>query len=225
MKSVLTFINNKIVLLLATLLIVLSSCKKEFLSANGNMTTETRNPGVFTKLHNSGSTPVHIVYGDAYKVEVKGSSNLIPYFRTSVSNGKLEVGYQRASVRHDDIEVTVTMPTIALISLSGSSNVDLSGSFPRIDFLNVDISGSASVEMRSNGTANNVDIDISGSGSVNLEKLSSKNAEASISGSGDARIAVQEKLKASISGSGKVYYTGSPLVDSHISGSGKLIKF
>lgn len=225
MKYVLTFINSKTCLLLATIAIFLSSCKKDFLSANGNMTTETRNPGIFTKLHTSGSTPVHVVYGNEYKVEVRGSTNLIPYFKTSVSNGKLEVGYERASVRQDDVEVMVTMPTIALISLSGSSKVDLNGNFPQIDFLDVDISGSAEVMMKSNAAANQVAVAISGSGLVNLEKLLAKNAEVEISGSGDARIAVQDRLKASMSGSGNVYYTGSPLVDSRSSGSGKLIKF
>ncbi len=225
MKTVLTFINKKTLLWLATFLLLLGSCKKDNLTANGNMTTETRDLKAFASLHNSGSTHVHIVYGNTYKVELKGSSNLIPYFKTTVSNGKLEVGYERASVRHDDVEVTVTMPTVGRISLSGSSRVDLHGAFPLIDFLSVDISGSAVVLLKEAVAANSVTIDISGSGSVDFEKLNCKNAEASLSGSGDARLTVQDKLKANISGSGKVYYTGNPIIEAHVSGSGKVIKF
>ncbi len=225
MKSVLTFINTKGLLWLATFSILLGSCKKDNLTANGNMTAVTRDLAVFASLHNSGSTPVHIVYGSTYKVELKGSSNLIPYFKTTVSNGKLEVGYERASVRHDDVEVTVTMPTVSRISLSGNSRVDLSGAFPLIDFLSVDISGSAVVLMKEAAAANKVDIDISGSGSVDFEKLNCQNAKVSLSGSGDARVTVQDKLKANISGNGKVYYAGNPVVEANVSGSGKVIKF
>lgn len=225
MKMVLTFINRKTVLGLATIMFFLGSCKKDNLTANGDMTTVTRNLAAFASLHSSGSTPIHIVYGNTYKVEVKGSSNLIPYFKTVVSNGKLEVGYERASVRHDDVEVTVTMPTVSRISLSGSSQVDLGGNFPLIDFLNVDISGSAVVLLKESAAANNVTIDISGSGSVDFEKLSCKNVEASLSGNGNARLTVRDKLKASVSGSGIVYYAGNPVVEAHVSGTGKVIKF
>lgn len=225
MEFILTFINMKKLLLLATISLVFISCKKESLTANGNMTTETRTLAAFTSLHNSGSTAVHVNYGNEYKVELRGSSNLIPYFKTTVSNGMLEVGYERVSVNHDDIEVIVTMPTLGHISLSGSSKVDINGVFPVFDFLKIDISGSGGVWMKTPNTANNVAIDISGSGIADLEKLTSKNAEASISGSGDTRIVVQERLKASISGSGQVYYSGNPIVDARISGSGKVIKF
>lgn len=209
----------------ATIFLLFISCKKDRLTANGDMKTETRNPGTFTGVRSSGSNAIHISYGNECKVELKGSSNLIPYFKTEVVGSRLELSYKNASVWRDDLEIYVTLPIIKSINLSGSSEVDVNGNFPLLAFLNVDISGSGEVKVTNAMTADEIDVTVSGSGEVDLERLSSRFADASISGSGDVRVKVTERLKASISGSGKVYYTGNPVVQSNISGSGKLIKF
>ena len=215
----------KALITIATIFLLFASCKKDRLTANGDMKTETRNLGTFTGVRASGSNDIHISYGSQYKVELRGSSNLIPYFKTNVVNNKLVLNYGNASVWRDDLEVYVTLPMLKNINLSGSSEVDVNGNFPLINFFNVDISGSGEVKVNNFLAAEELDITVSGSGSADLEKLNSKRADASISGSGDVRVRVEDRLKASISGSGKVYYTGSPVVESNISGSGKLIKF
>ena len=56
---------------------VLFSCRKEWVNANGQQTAEVRVPGEFTHIHTSGGTPVFIRYAAECKVEIKGSSNLI----------------------------------------------------------------------------------------------------------------------------------------------------
>lgn len=205
-------------------LVIFSACEKDRLTANGNLNSETRNLGTFIGVHTSGSSPIHITYGNAYKVVVKGSSNLIPYFESSVVNGKLYLNYGHVNVKQDDIEVMVTMPLVNQISLSGSAKIDIAGNFPLLDFIDVSVSGSGDVSLTSNMESSRAHIDISGSGSVNFQRLSTARADISISGSGSTHLMVNEKLIASISGSGKIYYTGNPLVESHISGSGKVIK-
>lgn len=215
----------KALITLATLFLLLVSCKKDRLTANGDMKTERRNPGMFTGVSASGSNAIHISYGEEYKVELKGSSNLIPYFSTKVVGGTLNLNYERASVSRDDLVIYVTLPLLKNISLSGSAEVEVKGSFPLINLFQVDVSGSGEVEVKDPMQANNINISVSGSGEVDLEKLGARFVTTDISGSGDVRVKVEERLKASISGSGKVYYTGSPVVESNISGSGKLIKF
>jgi hypothetical protein len=216
---------KRIINLSLILLVLFASCKKEKLTANGNIISETRNLTAFTGVQTSGSSPIHIVYGNEYKVVIKGSGNLIPSFESNIIGSKLHLNFKNVNVGHNDIEVTVTMPTLKSISLSGSAKIDVTGNFPLIDFMNISLSGSGEIAVKNILTATEVDIEISGSGLVNFEKLLASYADISISGSGDARISAIDKLIASISGSGKVYYTGNPTVDSHISGSGKVIKF
>jgi len=206
------------------LVLLFTSCSKDRLTANGDGTITTRQLSNFTGIRSSGANPITVNYGDEFKVELKGSSNLIPYFKTEVVNSKVYLNYENASVHKDDIEITVTLPVLKSISLSGSGKVIIDGDFPLIDFFNIDVSGSGKLLLTNHLNADDLDITISGSGEIVLDKLAAKRADISISGSGDARLKVQNDLKANISGSGKVYYLGNPIVTSRISGSGKIIQ-
>lgn len=201
-----------------------SACKKERLTANGNIISETRNLGQFNGVSSSGATPVEIRYGTEYSIVIKGSSNIVPHYNTRIVNSLLHIGFENVNVRRDDIEVILTMPMVKKISLSGSTEVEIKGNFPSVTNFDVYISGSGEVEIENEMQAKNVNVEISGSGEVDFEKMTTKNAEANISGSGIMKIQVQDRLKAKISGSGKVYYRGNPTVQQDISGSGKLIK-
>jgi hypothetical protein len=202
----------------------LTGCSKDKLTASGDKITEDRQPGTFTGVSTSGSTPVHLSYGTDFKVTLKGSNNLIPYFKTKVSSGVLFLNYEKASVQHDDIEVFITLPMINSVSISGDSEVDLAGQFPTIENLKVSISGSGEIMATENLTAKQLNIDISGSGDAELGKLSTKKADIDLSGSGKVKLSVEEVLKVRISGSGEVRYLGNPEIDQKISGFGKLIK-
>lgn len=206
-------------------IINLSACKKDRLTANGNIISETRGLGQFTGVSSSGATPVEIKYGTEYSIEIKGSSNIVPHYITRVVNNILYIGFENANVRRDDIEVVLTMPTIRKIELSGSTKAAIKDTFPNVANFEVSISGSGNVKLENPMQAENVDVEISGSGEVDFEKMNTKKAEVDISGSGNVKIQVEDRLKAKISGSGKVYYRGNPVVQQDISGSGKVIKF
>ncbi|NQX38531.1 Putative auto-transporter adhesin, head GIN domain [Pedobacter steynii] len=205
--------------------IVLMSCTKEKLTASGDKITETRTPGNFNGVNISGSKTIYVNYGTEYKVEIKGSKNLIPFFKTSIINDVLYLSYEKVNVLHDDLEVLVTLPQIKNAALSGSGKILISGDFRLTDKLKTSASGSGEIRVDTPFEVNDLLVNISGSGKINLEKIVAKDADVDISGSGDARISITEELKARISGSGKLYYTGNPEIDSKISGSGKLIKF
>ncbi|MDR6782508.1 hypothetical protein ABIE26_001004 [Pedobacter africanus] len=200
-------------------------CSKDRLTASGDKTTETRTPGEFTGINTSGSNTIYISYGTEFKVELRGSNNLIPYFKTNVINKTLYLGYENASIQHDDVEAYVTLPDLRKASLSGSGKITIQGTFPSSDELKVSISGSGNITAQDAFDADQVLVNISGSGKADLQQINAQKAEVDISGSGDVRVKVQNKLKARISGSGKVYYTGSPEVDADVSGSGKVVKF
>ena len=212
-------------LFIAIISLFFFSCTKERLVADGNIITQVRNPGTFSGVHSSGSNPIKIIYGSEYKVEIKGSGNLIPRYKTTIHNGTLNLGYEFVNVHRDDIEVLVTMPEIKNVSMSGSGKLDISGDFPDQSLFRLTISGSSKTNINDIFLAQEVNVNISGSGDANLEKILSERADVKISGSGDVRLSVLNNLNVTISGSGKVYYTGNAIVDSRISGSGRVIKF
>lgn len=206
------------------LCLFLFSCKKERINANGNKITDVRHPGTFHHVHTSGSTPVFISYGTDYKVELKGSENLIGRYKTTVSGDELALGYEHLQLGNDDLKIYVTLPLLEKITLSGSAKFEINGTFPQQTSFSADISGSGNIELLGVMKADNTKINISGSGDAVFKNLVSKNAVLSISGNGDIRNSVTENLKAGISGSGNIYYTGNPVIDSGISGTGRVIK-
>ena len=214
----------KQLIIIVTLFFLFTSCAKDRLTANGESITTTRELSNFTTINSSGAHPIHIKYGTDFKVVLKGSNNLLPYFKTEVSNNKLYLGYENANIQRDDVQVEITLPVLRSIDLSGSSKVNISGEFPTINLFNVDISGSATIQLTNHLATDDLHLTISGSGEMDLEKLTAKHANIHISGSGNARLKVRDEMKATISGSGKIYYLGNPIIDSRISGSGKIIK-
>ena len=204
--------------------ITMSSCAKDRIEANGHIITETRELRSFSGLNLSGSKRISVVYGSQFKVELKGSSNLISRYKSEVTGGILNVGYEnRVNVVDDDISVQVTLPEIEEVNLSGSGKINITG-FPDEDRLKVRISGSGKVTVEDSFNIDKVEVDISGSGDADLDEVKATEADIDISGSGSVRLGVENYLKARISGSGKVYYWGNAEVDSRISGSGKVIK-
>jgi hypothetical protein len=213
------------ILFIAIVSLLSISCTKDRLTGDGNIITEVRKPGNFTGVNSSGSTPITITYGTEYKVEIRGSANLIPRYKAEIHNGTINLGYEHVNIHNDDIEVFVTLPDLTKATMSGSGRLWIDGNFPAQDLFRLSISGSSNTTVRGSFSANEVNVDISGSGDANLENIQAKKGDVRISGSGDVRLNVQNTLKARISGSGKVYYKGNATVDSEISGSGQVIKF
>ena len=211
-------------LLYVILLAGVYGCSDGRIKGSGNRLSEERHPGSFDKVSTSGSNDVYIRYGDEYKVELKGSDNLIPYFSTRVQNGTLQLGYDRVNVYNDDIDVYLTMPVVKKVKQSGSSDIKISGNFNTQSSFAFESSGSGDIDVQDPFRAERVEIKVSGSSKADLKKIRSSEAEVIISGSAETYLNVEDALNVKISGSGKVYYKGSPAVSSKISGSGEVIK-
>ncbi len=205
--------------------LILSSCTKDRLRGNGDVITETRSTREFTSVRSSGSTRVHIQYGPEFRVELQGSSNLVPRFKTRVINGVMELGYDNIwNVHRDDIVVYLTMPEISGVSQSGSGRTTVAGAFPQVRSFRASLSGSGQLEIQNEIVCRYLSASLSGSGKVRLRNLVADEAEVKISGSGTAWVTALDLLKVRISGSGDVYYAGNPEIDEEISGSGDIRK-
>jgi hypothetical protein len=215
---------RKIIMFNFIAIFLITSCNKNRLTPNGRIVTETRDVNNFTGIITDAANIVRINYGSEFKIEVKGSSNLIPYFKSYVTNKELYLKFNGAIINRDDIEVFITMPDLKQISLNGPNKVYVNGVFKPNSSMYLELNGTGKISFADNNTVDFLNVSISGSADALLEKLKCKHADISISGSGMAHIAVDDYLKASISGDGKIYYTGSPVVNSQVSGSGLVIK-
>jgi hypothetical protein len=176
----------------------------------------------FTAVSASGSSNVHITQG-AFKVEVRGYNNLLPYYETKLVNNTLELGYKKnVNVKNDNIQVYITLPVLNGISLSGSGNIEADGNFGGNTNFDANITGSGNIDI-SAGSAQTFRSTIVGSGNIKALDFVADKAETSIDGSGNTEITATSQLKVKISGSGNVYYKGNPIITTNISGSGAVI--
>ena len=205
-------------------LILLTSCTKDRITGSGSSSVEHRSVSGFTSVEMSGSTNVLVRQGQKFDVEVQGYNNLLPYFETTVSNGALKLGYKNNTIVHNDnIQVTVTLPILSGLQISGSGDMQATGNFTGSSTMEARISGSGNIFIEQ-GTTETFYSNISGSGNIQAFGLQSKKAEVNSSGSGNVEVRCSDELKVKISGSGDVYYKGSPSVTAQVSGSGRIVK-
>ncbi|MFZ9388337.1 MAG: GIN domain-containing protein [Chitinophagaceae bacterium] len=149
-----------------SVMFVLLSCSKEKINGNGPVVTESRTISGFTAISAEGSSRVNITQGNAFRVDVKGYSNLIPYYETRLVNNMLHLGYKPGvNVKHDNIEVFFTLPVLDGIHLSGSGDIRTSGAFNGNNLLEAGIEGLGNIFF-SSGTTQQFNSTIAGSGNV-----------------------------------------------------------
>jgi hypothetical protein len=119
-----------------------------------------------------------------------------------------------------NIYLTNTFDSCGIVDLnvSGSGNIDayltsVSKTFSKI-------SGSGNINL--SGSSPDQEISISGSGNVHAFPFQTSNTVVTISGSGLCEVTADSTLNVSISGSGDVYYKSHPVITSNTSGSGSI---
>lgn len=215
------------------------------IKGNGQMTTVERTVGSYDQIAISGGFDLELVAGSEGRLSLQGESNILEHVVTKADHGKLEIkvarGYNLQPSKGKRIRLTVPVDDLKEISISGSSEVvgktpikggrfkaSISGSGHlevdlEKDAVSLALSGSGGV--RFTGQTENMDASISGSGNLSAYGLECTNASVTLSGSGQAQIAVTGNLEARVSGSGNIYYKGDPSqVDAKSSGSGGISK-
>ena len=202
---------------------------------------EERNVADFNHIGMAVSGELILKQGSPQRVTVEGDKATIDDLETSVRNGELKIKFLNNRMDHKKVKITVVVPDIESLSLSGSGSIlandpiqsdkmDLavSGSGTihlqelKTKKISSSISGSGNILLDAPGVADDMSVAISGSGSLKAPDFEVENFDGAISGSGNAVIHVKGKLKAAISGSGNVQYKGNPIVDAKVAGSGRV---
>ncbi|GFD79188.1 DUF2807 domain-containing protein [Tenacibaculum sp. KUL118] len=212
------------------------------IKGNGNVTTEIRKIGSFDKVNIGGSFDVYLINGTEGKVTLEGEENILKYIETEVKNGKLNVHFKENTNIKATKKLTVTIPfeKIEAVALGGSGNIiakkrikadvisfGLGGSGNIIasvdaNTVKTSIGGSGNIKLK--GKSDYLKCAIGGSGNIKAYDLKTSSLKASIAGSGDISVTVNNKIKATIVGSGSIYYKGNPSdIDKTSLGSGNVI--
>lgn len=204
--------------------VIVSGCNNAVFVAgvpgSGVMTTEDREIDDFSAISFSGAGKLNIVCGESTSLTLTTDDNLVEIIESAVEDDTLRIWSTENISPTETPQYEISTESLSRVSISGSSNVDVSN-YDGEDF-DFHVSGSGKVKVV--GKTDRVSIHISGSGRADLSELEAKDVSINVSGSGRANVIARNKLDVSISGSGRIQYVGSPEINQSISGSGRISK-
>jgi hypothetical protein len=185
---------------------------------------------------------VEIKKGDEFAVTAKGRQRDLENLEISVENGKLTIHHTSSGricifCSSKSIEISLTMPELNSIDMSGATQVR-SDSFDADDFL-LNLSGASRAQLEINaatitanldgasraqitGIVGNLDTDLSGASRFYGQLLETQTAKVNLSGASQAHVNVFQELEIVASGASRVYYSGEPKIKQSLSGASRV---
>ncbi|MCM4161202.1 DUF2807 domain-containing protein [Antarcticibacterium flavum] len=241
---------RKLVFLFSLLLSITSaqaqwwnSSKK--ITGNKEVVNQSRTVQDYDRINVTGMMDVQLVAGKEGKIDLEGESNLLEYIETEVSGGTLKISVEKGinlqPSRNYPIKIVVPFEDLDAVTLTGSGHIRGSDVISARSFkvsvtgsgnMNLDldvedlkgtVTGSGDVKLK--GKARHLDCTVTGSGDFLAYDLRTQTTNASVTGSGDIEISVEDELQAKVSGSGDIRYKGNPQKQNFkTSGSGTVAK-
>lgn len=187
---------------------------------SGVRSEEVRQVEAFHSVRLQTSAQVRVRVGEAPGLTLAGDDNVVPEVRTHVQGGTLVIDLPGSWRMRQELEVTLTTPSLEAFRIEGSGEVTIDGL--AAERLELAIEGSG--ELQARGRASDLRATIEGSGSLDLSGLTAERAELEIEGSGAIEAAVTNGLHYSIEGSGSIAYSGTATTHGTIDGSGNLVR-
>lgn len=217
---------------------------KNKIKGSGNEITVTRTTSDYDEISTGGSFSVELVAGKEGTITMTGDDNLLELIITKVENNKLKIYIEKGAwfdSRGEFIKISIPFEDISKVDFGGSGKITTKNPI-KTSNLEINLSGSGNAKIDANtstlsavlsgsgnlnvkGSTNDISIKLSGSGGIDCTAITSENATALISGSGNIDLNCSKSLIGKISGSGNIVYSGNPgSVDKKISGSGNILK-
>ncbi|WP_051397821.1 head GIN domain-containing protein [Runella limosa] len=191
----------------------------------------------FDRLSLGSAFEISVTKGN-YSVKVEGRKQDIDDLEAGVSAGKLRIRYKDSlgwGRNRKRVTVTVSMPTLKGLDLSGATTSRVSG-FNDLGTLDLDISGASKSDIQVKaqkiimdasgassitltGNANRIEGEVSGATSIRAYDFPVKEAFLDVSGASNVRVSVNGKMEVEASGASSVRYRGTASVRSNTSGA------
>jgi hypothetical protein len=179
------------------------------LRGSGNIVGDERSSLKFTQFNKviiSGATDVHVKQGKDRSVVVLGDDNIVPLILTDVIEDTLHIGSRASYQTRSIIRVSITVPDLIDVSLSGAADVVISNL--EQDSVSLKVSGSGDVT--ATGRVKHLKLRTSGSGDIRAVSLQADTVEAKCSGSGDISTTALHSATLKATGSGDIKLFGKP---------------
>ena len=202
----------------ACVLFALAGCDIGGIRGNGHMVTREEKLDPFINVDTGGAFRIDWRSGPP-AVSVTTDENLMQYLEMEVRDQVLYVRTTRNIRPSHSIRLALTSNTLEGASFSGASQLtahQLTGSK-----FYLETTGASKATL--DGAVDELVANLTGASNLRAESLQTKTANVSVTGAGNAQIAVSDSLKVSITGAGKVEYVGNPPhMERQITGAGSI---
>jgi len=211
------------------------------INGSGKVIKETRELKSFNAIDIGGAFEVELIKSNDEKIIIETDDNIMPYIKTTISGGELEVDNIRDINNPTELKLTIYYKSLDEIDLSGAAELfsadvlessslemDCSGASEITLKLNVgnfeaEFSGASKVELE--GSAKSVEMEVSGASVLRAYGLEINDLELDASGAAVVKVLVIGKLGIEASGASSVRYKGDPSIDLNgISGASSVRK-
>jgi hypothetical protein len=225
-------------LFFAVIVFVATSCNQ--IHGSGNIIKEKREIGSFTGVETGGAFEVEIKTGATTEVIVESDDNILPYIKTKVVGGILEISNKGSfSFGNGHFKVFITVPAINLIKASGAASIKGIDELRNTEMLKMEASGAASINaivnapdiqieasgashIELNGRTRKFTAEASGSADVKCASLQSETADLSASGASTIHAIASVSIVAKASGAATIYHLGTNNITEKVSGAASI---
>ena len=232
-------------LLLIPAVVLTASCRMNTLKGEGNKTAIDMPVAPFKEVNSEipVNITVNIQQGAQPGIRLSGYENVAKHIRATVKDNVVTLKTDLDeiwTIDSKDITVTITMPVINALNISGASDADIHGNLAGSDFkldisgagkvvidnitvdtFSADISGACKLQVNG-GSVKHASYELSGAGKIIAFPLQTIETAATISGAGTGEVSATQKLVADINGAGTIRYKGHPTVERDVSGVGTI---
>lgn len=181
---------------------------------SGEVKSETRQVAAFTRIEVGGGIGLTVRMGPAQPLEVRAQENILPLIVTEIQGDTLKISAKQAYTTSEGVSVTIVVPTLAGISMSGGSQGTVDGI--QGDSFTAELNGGAGLTAA--GTADTVTLELSGGTRASLEKLAAKTISVEVSGGSTANVNASDEVSGSASGGSHVFVAGGARLNVQVSG-------
>ena len=232
--------KTKLLLLLAIAgAFFFTACEDDFSTEKIDKTFDLNG---FTEIDLGDAFEIEITKGDTYKVSARGRVRDINDLQLRVHNGRLTGKYDSNFHNRKRTEITIQLPELEVLRLTGATKTKLSGFYSDTKKLDLEVNGASELdahmewkqliidvsgasEVRLEGVVKSMYADISGASKFYGSNLYTETIYTDVSGVSKANVRVLKELKGSLSGNSELGYIGNPAVlDVNVSGNSKLRK-
>lgn len=201
--------NLKITFMIAILVLFAIKIQAQSVTPSKKyITREVSSVTDFSSIHVLGSPDVEYRQSGDSKttVSVYGSDNLVDLLEVATVNGVLNVKFKegvKILAGERRLKVIASSPSLVNVDVLGSADVNLKGTVRGSD-LRLNVSGSGDIEA-DDLRVTNITAIVKGSGDISLKKVKAAQVNSQVNGSGDIEVqGVAEQAILSLSGSGDI---------------------